>query len=84
MQSVQCQYKQSSLKRIGFYFSIFFFISLTSDDGIASLFCGYAIEQYNRGVVKVSVQYTIIKATPTLVGEAFIFYLWTFFCHAPS
>ena len=26
----------------------------------------------------------IIKATPTIVSEAFIFYLWTFFfCHAP-
>ena len=25
----------------------------------------------------------LFKATPTIVEDAFIFYLWTFFCHAP-
>ena len=27
--------------------------------------------------------HVLIKATPTIVGEAFIFYLWTFFYNAP-
>ena len=37
----------------------------------------------SSAIWRVLMKIKIIKATPTIVGEAFIFYLWTFFCHAP-
>ena len=49
---------------------------------------------HNRGIIAIIIIVVVvilspenrsfIKATPTLVGEAFVFYLWTSFCHAPS
>ena len=42
--------------------------------------CSNEIEQHSGAPIIIII---IIKATPTIVGEAFIFYLWSFFCHAP-
>ena len=36
-----------------------------------------------RYIWPANICWIVINATPTIVGEAFIFYVWTFFCHAP-